>query len=63
MAGDPEELIGQALRAQVGGPARSSASLPSAVNRGGLGTVPVLLIAAIIGLAVGMTAGFVILLV
>ena len=58
---DPAELIGQALRAQVGG-STASGPMTAPGSRPSLSTAQVLLIAAIIGLVVGMGAGFVILL-
>lgn len=59
--GDAEELIGRALRAQVGGSARTAAA-PEDRSRGRFTTAQVLLIAAIVGVLVGMGAGLAILL-
>lgn len=69
MGTDPEQLIGQALRAQVGGPKAASAGVDSHETGGeGTGrfarfsTAQALLLAALIGLVLGMTAGFLVLL-
>ncbi|MBN9609117.1 MAG: hypothetical protein J0I11_07340 [Actinobacteria bacterium] len=66
--GDPETVIRQALRAQAGGANRQPGGV-GAVGpgspRGGrvhLTTAQILLIVAIIGLLVGMAAGFTVLL-
>lgn len=63
--GDPETVIRQALRAQAGGPARGPARRGSPAKGrppSRLTTAQVLLIAAIIGLLIGMAAGFTVLL-
>lgn len=79
MGADPEQLIQQALRAQVGGPKRALAGEGGGSDGGdGRGAMPatridssgwmdrfstaqVLLMAAIVGLIIGMAAGFVVL--
>lgn len=65
---DPEALLRQALRAQAGGPRPPEAAAAAAAELAGrsgvrqLGTAQVLLIAAIIGLVIGMGIGLAILL-
>lgn len=57
---DPEALIRQALRAQVGGPRtmpQTGVGAPARF-RTRLNTVQILLIAALIGLVIGMGIGF-----
>lgn len=60
---DPETVIRQALRAQAGGPARGGRGTTPGRGRppSRLTTAQVLLIAAIIGLLIGMAAGFTVL--
>lgn len=66
---DPEVLLRQALRAQVGGPksgaAKSAASTPGDDGRpaalGRFTAAQLLLIAAIVGAVIGMTAAFLVL--
>jgi hypothetical protein len=68
MKRDPELVIQQALRAQAGGPRRPDTPMtPQPAARSGwpgrFTTVQVVLLAAIIGLVVGMAAAFAVLLV
>lgn len=62
--GDPEMVIRQAMRAMAGGQRPDQHREPSGGHRGiASWTVPqYLLLAAIVGLALGMTAAFVVLL-
>jgi len=61
---DPERVLSQALRAMAGG--RPESSLPSGGRStggsGGLTSIQIMLIAAIIGVVVGMSTGLVLLL-
>ncbi len=66
---DPELVIQQALRAQAGGPRRPAAGAPMTpppASRSGwpgrFTTPQVVLLAAIIGMVIGMAAAFVVLL-
>ncbi|MEO7124708.1 MAG: hypothetical protein ABI382_06095 [Nakamurella sp.] len=74
MAPDPEQLLQQALRAQVGGPKRALAgtdrdgSIPAESAEGSrrferFSTAQFLLLAAMVGLVIGMAAGFAVLLI
>lgn len=68
---DPELVIQQALRAQAGGPRRpaaggSGSTAPESADRGGwpgrFSTAQIMLLAAIVGLLIGMAAAFAVLL-
>ncbi len=66
MERDPEAVIRQALRAQAGGPRRSAGNAGDTAPGGGrparFSTAQIVLLAAIVGLVIGMAAGFVVLL-
>lgn len=60
---DPGALIGQALRAQVGGPKPAAPQESSPIRGAAVGrftSAQLLLLAAILGLVVGMAVGFVV---
>ncbi len=66
MERDPEAVIRQALRAQAGGLRRSAGDAGDTAPGGGrsarFSTAQIVLLAAIVGLLIGMAAGFVVLL-